>query len=261
MDASKSAPWIVAAALASVVILMLSWMFAISPTMTAAADARSQAAQERTSNDELNRQIATLAEQFEHLDTYKADLAALRLQIPEDSDLIGLNRELQTLATSTGVTLFGVVPGVPQAFVPVVPEPAAAPTTDAAAETGAAAGTSAATPPATPSAPAGGIYVVPVSVDVTGTYDQVTAFLSSFQTGSQRLFLATGITAAGTEASGATDGGPPTAAGDLKLTLAGYAYVLTGAAAAVPAAPDAGTPTPPVLPEPSGQRNPFLTVA
>jgi len=266
MGSTKSAPWFVAATLASVVILALSWFFAISPAMTVAAEARSQAAQESDLNDLLQLQIATLADQFAHLDEYKADLAALRVQVPAEADLSELNRELQALATSTGVTLTAVQQSVPAAFVPAVAVPAAvAPTTTdggttEAAGTDAPAGAVAAADPAPAAVAPVGFYAVPVSVTLVGSYEQASAFLSSFQTGSQRLFLAASITALAQEETGATNGRPALAAGDLELTVTGFAYVLQGSAAAVPEAPAEET-APPALPEPSDQRNPFQPIA
>lgn len=255
MDTAKSAPWIVGAAFCAVAILVLSWMFAISPMMTSAADARSQTVQERASNQALTVQLTKLADQFANLDKYKTDLAALRLQIPEQVDPAGLNTELSGLATSTGVTLKVVTVGIATPFVRAVAvaAPAATPAQAAAPATGAATA-----PAAAPAATSAAFFAVPVTLDLVGTYDQVTAFLSSFQTGSQRLFLATGINAVAQTATGATAGQPAVAAGDLDLTVTGFAYVQPKAQA-VAAAPAAGTA--PKLPEPSGQKNPFVPVA
>ena len=255
MDATKSTPWIVGAGFASVAILALGWMFAISPMMASAADARSQAVQERTSNDALTVQLTKLADQFAHLDTYKADLAALRLQIPEQVDPAGLNSELAGLAQTAGVTLTVLSVG---AAVPFAPAAAvAAPAVAAAPAAAATPATASAKPGVAAPAATAAFYTVPVSLDLLGTYDQVTAFLSSFQTTSQRLFLATGVNAVSQKATGATGGRPALADGDLDLTVTGFAYVMPTAAAA-PA--PAGT-TAPKLPEPSGQKNPFQPVA
>jgi Tfp pilus assembly protein PilO len=250
MGATKSTPWIVGAALVSVVILALGWFLAISPAMATADESRSQAEQQRVSNDQLRTQIATLTQQFTHLDEYKANLATIQIQIPQQTDLTAINTELQGLAAGAGVTLTTVSVSTTQQFAPVgVAAVAAAPS--AAVAPGAAEPA-----PAAPTVPKG-IYVIPVSLTAVGSYDKTVALLTSLQAGSTRLYLITGINAISQVAAGATGGRPAVSKGDLETTVTAYAYVLLGtpaAAASVPA-------TPPVLPVPSGQKNPFLSVS
>jgi len=104
------------------------------------------------------------------------------------------------------------------------------------------------------------MYAIQLSLTASGTYDQAMAFLSSFQTGSERLLLVMTVNAtATTTATGATGGLPPMNPGDLTLTVTGLAYVLNSGVAPVVEAPvDPAAPL--VLPEPSGQKNPFLPV-
>ncbi len=253
MGTKRSAPWIVATAFASFVILAFSWFLAISPELAAADDSRSQAADRRSQNSLLQAKIVKLADQFTHLDEYKTTLATLREQIPEQADLTAINRDLSTLAATSGVTIVTVTATPPIAFSPVQSAGKAtpAPTTDSAGA--AASSTSGSSTSTAASAVPKGFYAVQLSVALTGTYDQATAFLTSFQTGPGRIFLATGIVATSQQASGASGGRPAVASGDLALTVTGYAYVLLGASTA---------PTPaPTLPAPSGQKNPFQSVS
>jgi Tfp pilus assembly protein PilO len=255
MGATKSTPWIVGAALVSIVILAMSWLLAISPSMAAADESRNQAALQQDKNVVLKRQIATLAEQFTHLEEYKTSLAAIRAQIPQQSDLTAVNTELQGLAASAGATLTTITVSTPISFSPAgAPAAAAAPATGSD-PTGTATAAPAATP-ATATVPAG-VYAIPITIVLVGTYDAATAFLSSFQTGATRIYLATSIEATSQEASGASNGRPPLSKGDLELSITAYAYVMLGSAPAVATDPSAAT----VLPAPSGQRNPFVSVS
>jgi Tfp pilus assembly protein PilO len=251
MRTNKAAPWVASAVVAIFVILAAGWFLAISPTMAAADESRAQTALERDHNARLKQQIATLKEQFTHLEEYKAQLAGLRVQLPPQEDLSSLNTELQSLVASAGLTTtdFGVTTA--QAFVPVAA---------VAAPAAVAAATAAASP--TPAAPANsapsvaGLYAVPLSITVVGTYDATLTFLDSLQTTTSRLYLVGSVTAASQRNEGAANGKPATSSGDLETTIAAFAYVLQDTSAAV-AAPTA-TPSP--LPVPSTQRNPFVPV-
>lgn len=269
MNPHKASFWVVMSALASVVIIALTWVLAISPTLATTDEARVQAEEQRNSNDLLERQLVKLADQFTHLDEYKTDLASMQLQIPAAANLSALNTELRSLADSTGVTLSEISPTPPMPFVPVVAAPvvAVAPPVAEAGTAAPAEGTAAGAAPVAevaapvaevaPTAPAG-MYAIQLTLTASGTYEQTMAFLSSFQTGSQRLFLVMTVNAtATTTATEATGGLPPMNPGDLTLTVTGLAYVLdSGVAPVAPVDP----PAPLVLPEPSGQKNPFLSV-
>jgi hypothetical protein len=262
MNLHKASFWYVMAAFASVIIVALAWVLAISPTMATADEARIQAEDQRNSNDLLELQLIKLADQFTHLDEYKANLASMQLQIPAGADLSALNTELRALADATGVTLSEISPTPPTAFVPVVAAPAVAAAAPVAEAGTAAPAAGAAADPAAAvasTAPAG-MYAIQLSLTASGTYDQTMAFLSSFQTGSQRLFLVMTVNAtATTSATGASGGLPPMNPGDITLMLTGLSYVLPSGVAPVVEAPvDPAAPL--VLPEPSGQKNPFLSV-
>jgi Tfp pilus assembly protein PilO len=259
MRTNKAAPWVAGAVVAIFVILAAGWFLAISPTMAAADESRAQTALERDHNARLKQQIATLKEQFTHLEEYKAQLAGLRVQLPPQEDLSSLNTELQSLVASAGLTTtdFGVTTA--QAFVPVaaVAAPAAvAAATAAASPTPAAGAAVAAAAPANSAPSFAGLYAVPLSITVVGTYDATLTFLDSLQTTTSRLYLVGSVTAASQRNEGAANGKPATSSGDLETTIAAFAYVLQDTSAAV-AAPTA-TPSP--LPVPSTQRNPFVPV-
>ncbi|WP_448060701.1 hypothetical protein [Cellulomonas hominis] len=261
MGTQRTAPWVLGAVFATVIVLVGAWFLAVSPTLEAAATAQTQADDGRSRNDLLEIQVAALKEQFTHLDEYKAELATLQVQIPPNAQLAELVRTLQDTAITTGVTLTALSPTTAQEFIApqaAAPAPAA---TDDATTTGDGTtddGTTDDTTAAAPAAPAttSGFYAIPLSLTSIGTYDQTVAFLSALQTSMSRLVLITAVNAISQEDEGASAGRPATSKGDLETTVTGYAYVLLDPSAADTEPTDGPT----TLPVPSGQRNPFVPV-
>jgi Tfp pilus assembly protein PilO len=247
--------WIAGTVVLALVLLAGVWLLLIDPVMTRAAEDTAAAEQQRQQNDLLELEIVKLADDFTHLDEYKAELAALRLEMPVTGDGASISRELQALATGAGVTITSVAPSVPQVFVPAAA--AAAPVADAAAADATTTDGTDTTGSAAPVAPSAvpGLYTVPITINTVGSYDGSVAFLRSVQSGASRLYLVSSITAQTQEAQGASGGRPATAAGDVELTITGYAYVLTDGSTPV-VEPDTGA----ALPTPSGQPNPFAPV-
>lgn len=245
--------WIAGTVVLALLLLAGSWLLLIEPVMVRAAEDTASAEQQREQNDLLELELVKLADEFTRLDEYKAELADLRLEMPVTGDGASISRELQDLATAAGVTITMVAPSVPQVFVPA--EAAAAAVTDTATEDGTAVdGADDAVATTAPPAPTG-LFTVPITISSVGSYDASVAFLRSVQTGASRLYLVSSINAQTQDEQGASGGRPATAAGDVELTITGYAYVLTDGTAPVPEE-DADT----ALPTPAGQPNPFAPV-
>jgi Tfp pilus assembly protein PilO len=272
--AAKKGTWIGATAFASVALAGGAWLLAISPQIAEGAELREQTESVDNQNDILELAIAKLAAEFEHLDEYKTELAELRLQIPTEARLSAYLRELDAIAAAHAVVVTNLAPAMPQAFVSaVVPAPAPAPTETAEEgteeEATAEAPTDEATP-TTPAVPAGpvappGFVAIPVTITVVGTYDNTVAFLSSLQTGTQRLFLLTGITGTSQQPAEASGGRPELALGDQELQLTGFLYTLPDPLGVLTPVPDpSATPTPtgePVLPVAPPGKNPLVPIA
>lgn len=253
--------WVTGTVVLAVLLLAAAWLLAVQPVTARAAEDTAQAEQQRQQNDLLELEIVKLREQATHLDEYQAELGTLREQMPTTGDGASISRELQSIATAAGVTIVTVQPSIPEPFVGAAPVPAAAPA-DATAADGVAAADGATVDGATAdgtqaAAPSGvsGFYTVPISMTTVGSYDAAVAFLRAVQSEASRLYLVSSITATTQEDQGASGGRPATAAGDLELTITGYAYVLIDSAA-LPVDPTADDDT--TLPTPSGQPNPFV---
>lgn len=214
MNKSASTPWVIGTAVVSAALLAIAWFLAISPQLDEASLAREQATEESARNDLLEIQIAQLEADFANIEEFRATLAGLQSQVPASLDQAAFNRELQNVSLGTG------------AFVVDVTTSTAVPLT-----------TSLATLPGMPldTVPAG-LHAVPMTVTVLGNPVAALDYVTALQTGTSRLFLASGISLTGQEEAGASGGRPATAKGDAEIVITGYVYVLDPDATPVAAA-------------------------
>jgi len=269
MRATRSAGWIFGTVVLILAIFAGTWFFLASPRFDHAAETASQAEDTRSSNDLLELQIAQLKADFANLETYKAELAELQVQIPSAAEVSDYSRTIAAVAVSTGVFVTAVSPGVPTAVtfatpVPPAPEPESpSEETETVKADGGETGditdvaTSAAEDePTAQTEPSqiDGFVAVPFQITVVGPYANVSAFLGALQTGQERLFLVTGVDAVQQDAQDASGGRPAVAAGDLELTVRGFTYVLQDPSAPTPVVPAADSAE---VPLPASDRNPF----
>ena len=261
MGGAKRSTWIGGTVFVALIIMVATYFLAVAPALATATDTRAEVASTQQSNDLLQLKTTKLAAEFAKLPEYKANLAAVRVQIPTNADLSGYLRQLDAIAVAHSVTLTAVGPSVAQRVVPAVPAAAAAPAPVAAptAEASAApAADAAATSAAAPAANAGpvGFAAIPFTMTVVGTYDNALAFLSDLQNATPRLFLVTALTGTSQPKADASGGRPATAIGDLELVVTGFTYALTDPSA-VPAATDPAAKAP-VLPGAVPGKNPLV---
>lgn len=232
MKAPKSSPWVLGTALLSLVILGLAWLLGISPQLDRAAKADDEADSIRQQNAIHEQRLATLQEQSEHLEEYKAELAALQIGIPAEDGQAAFLREIDSAAAASGVTIVGTTFGLPEMFFAAAaleePEPVADDTTDESTEDEDGEAADAAPEPV---AGVNGLTVMPTQVVVLGAYDNTVAFMERLQTAMNRLYLVTGYQVTGQKEAEASGGRPATHEGDAELLIDGFLYVL---------APDAG---------------------
>jgi hypothetical protein len=266
--------WMAATAGLCLAGLVGAWLLLLGPMLDAAAATRDQAAQVRAQNAALTGRLTALATEFEGIEDYRAELAALRLQLPDDADLTALGREIDAAADRTGVTLVGVevadavdmtaaasgaATGAAAVTAPVDPEVPGSddPSSEAAAAT-AATGTPVSAPPVA------GMIAIPLTTTVDGSVDAVRAFLGELQTGLQRQVLVTTLGVSALEPSTGENGTRPAATGDIEAVVGAFAYVLpvttadgAGTTAADGAAATTGTEPAGALPVAPG-RSPFV---
>lgn len=254
MATPKAGGWIGGAAFVAVIIMLVAWFFAISPTLATASDTRVESQAQQNENELARVKINNLKKQFLKIDEIKAELAAVQLQIPTKHDLAVFQKQLAAVALAHQVTIVSVAVAPAKELAP--PAAAVAETDVTTTET-----SGSSTPaPTTPTAPVGaaGLYALATSIDVLGRYPDVVAFLQDVQTGIQRLFLVDSISATGQQQTAASAGRPATVPGDLELVITGSLYVLADTAAST-ATPTPTTP-PPALPIPDAAKNPFVPI-
>lgn len=262
MQRSKTGAWIGGAVVVALLMTIASWFLLISPVLASAGETSLQAESTRQSNAALEIKVDRLAEQFTHLDEYKAQLADLRTQVPTDAELAAYLRRIDELAQASSVTVVDVSPGTPVAFLPVVTAPVTSgdSTVDATTEKveGSEETTEEAPAPAPASAAPAGMVNVPLSMTVVGTYEHVLAFTNALQTTPGRLFVLNSFNGTAQKDAEASAGRPATAVGDLEISLSGFLYVLPDLQAAVaPVDPEAA---PPALPAEVPGKNPLVPV-
>jgi type IV pilus assembly protein PilO len=212
---SMTRRWSLLTAVLIVGILAASWFLLVSPKRSDAAALTAKATKQQTANDALVQQLNELKAQSLDLPKQKAELAVMRKQIPDNPALPTLIRDLTAAGKRVGVTVMSMKPGNPVAATVAAPVPVAA--TDGTTD-----GTTT-PPPAAPAAAAPAaapLYVLPLQLEITGSYFEVEQFINKLE-GMQRTFLLTGF---GLK----PNGGTTSAVGTASATTSGLSLSLTG---------------------------------
>jgi Tfp pilus assembly protein PilO len=222
--------WSLLTALLIVGIIAAGWFVLVSPKRSEASDLRSQATQQKASNDALVQQLTVLKAQSLDLPKQKAQLAVYGREIPDNPALPTLVRDLTTAGKKVGVQVVSMRPGAPTPIVVPVATPVAPPatTTDGTTTTDSTTTAAGATPAvvAAPAAPT--LYLAPLGLTITGSYFEIEQFINKLE-GMQRKFLVTGF--ALTPSTGAGAAGGTTPAGELSLELSGQVFLSPNVAA------------------------------
>lgn len=256
--------WTVGTVFLALIISAVTFFFLIMPRLDAATEAREMAEQEQARIDQLTIELAGLKRDFENIEEFRAELAALRVQVPTEMLLNELTRQVEGLAIQAEVFPLAITPATPYDIL--APKVAAPPPPDPEAEDGEAGdeaeepATEEGTAP-TPQPDLGitlppGFYAVPVQVTIIGGFDETVTFVENLQTTNPRLVLVNGIVGTVQEQKGAENGRPAVEDGDLETRLDFVAYVLLDSAGQV-VEPGTEVETP-ALPTPGGgAENPF----
>lgn len=212
----------IALAGAIALVLVLGWFIGVSPVLAQAASADAQRVAIATSNQASQASIVVLKEKFAGITALEKKLDGLTTSVPTDANIPLFLRELDTLSTQNSVGLTNVVVSEATKYVvPAAPVAAAGGTAPGGATPtptptpSASAGATANTAPAVPAGAAGRLVLIPVNITVTGTYNDIMAFVGGLQSG-PRLYLLSALAVTGT----VTD--PASYSGD----ITGYVYAL-----------------------------------
>ncbi|GAA2024180.1 hypothetical protein WDZ16_07605 [Pseudokineococcus marinus] len=199
MRLTRTTAWVGGAALLGLVLVAAAWLLLVGPRQQLAADLREQTASTAAQNDLLTAQVRRLEEQLGDVPTTRAEVAALREQVPADAQLPALLRQVTELSDLAGAQLTGVTPTEP-ADVPT--DAAAAVPTEAPADASAD-GTAATSPAPTDPAVPGGVQVVPVALTATGSFAQLQELLRLVQVELPRALLVRSVSLTAGEGEGA----------------------------------------------------------
>lgn len=261
MKETKTGAWIAGAVVLSLVLGAAGWFLMIAPAFAAASETRVQAESQVAQNDVTRARLTRLKAQFEQLDELTAELDELRAEVPTTAELAEFRRLVSSIAAEHGVTVVAVQTSTPTALAPPAP-PAPAPVEGEESADAAASPDEGAAPVEQPAAATDGLFAIPLSLDVLGTYPAVLAFLDDLQEKQPRLVAVETLTATGQLAAEAGGGKPATAPGDLGLVVTGYLFAqpdVVDPAVPVPGADGEGSEGEAApLPAPAPEANPMV---
>lgn len=209
--------FVIGAALAMVVVVFFGWTVGIQPQLAASVAAAEETKAVQANNAAQASVLSVLKKDYANIGTLKAQRDQLRREVPAGTDMSAFIDELHEAVVAHGVALGTLAVTEGQEYV--APKPAG---TDTAAPAGTAA------PAPTAGTAPEGLVLMPIQLSVTGQYGKVLDFVQGLQTGT-RLVLITTLTTA----PSSTTGG---AGQDFVAQIGGFAYVLSDAKGASPAA-------------------------
>lgn len=261
---SRTAPWFIGTALVALMIVGGAWLLGISPLLESAAEQRELAESEQSRIEQLEIQLSGLRADFENLDEFEAELAALLVEIPAEDGLADLTRRLNTLADEEDVVITALNPASAILVVPPTPVESAvvddsADETSEEDDTESTADTTAETDSSGSDATAtGALYAIPIEIVTLGGYEASLNFVARLQEMDVRLMLVSQMTATGQDETGAEPPRPALQDGDLELRLSTYVFVYVDPSVPTDETdPDATQPLEELPVPSSGQGNPF----
>ncbi|WP_298989371.1 hypothetical protein [uncultured Pseudokineococcus sp.] len=243
MRLTRTTAWIGGAALLGLVLVAAAWLLLVGPRQQLAADLREQTASTAGQNELLTAQVRRLEEQLGDVPTTRAEVAALREQVPADAQLPALLRQVTELSDLAGAELTGVTPTEP---ADASADAAAAAPTEAPADAPADAsadGTAATSPAPTDQTAPGGVQVVPVALTATGSFAQLQELLRLVQVDLPRALLVRSVSLTAGEGEGALQLSVSADALVLPTTPQEEQLVALAAAGTTATAADGGTGT------------------
>jgi Tfp pilus assembly protein PilO len=210
MRITKTSGWTLGTIGLCVALAAGGWFGLVDPQRAAAAESREATQAAEDANAALEIKIEQLRRDFADLPEKQAELAAIRLALPEEPALAQLIRDTTAASTDAGTFLESVVTGTPVAVVDpnaaVAPpaeagaedgeegeepaegeEPTAEPSAEASAPAVDPTAVGGATPPEQPAQPV--LAAIPVTITTTGDFYASTLFLKNIQADMPRALL------------------------------------------------------------------------
>ncbi len=250
----NASAWYAGTAIVIITVLVGGWFGFSSGKMASAASIREEVEQAEHRNQILNTRIQALRADFEKLDEYKAEIAALEVGVPTTPEFSQFIQAAADLADDNNIVIANIQPVpaltiVPEAEPEETPEEAPADAEQEGEEEAPAPA------PEEPEAEAivEGFAGIPIMFTVAGETADVNAFLAEMQE-LDRLFLPTIIRQQRLDESPPAGGMPEIPEGWIEMDLTGYIYVFQHAFAE-PVDSAIGE-----FPRGRDERNPFIPI-
>jgi type IV pilus assembly protein PilO len=178
--------WLAGGAVSALVVLLVGYFFFIGPQRGETGTVNTQVEAVQLQNTSLQQRIDTLTRQNKDLAKYQAALAEAELALPSTSGLPDFLRTLQSIGNATLASVSSLTVGPPTDVTTVAAAAAATPGKPLTAPTGPR------------------IYALSITAQVSGTVDQLGAFLDQLQAVQPRAVLISQIGETPSEAGGST---------------------------------------------------------
>lgn len=165
---NQARQWTIGAVLLIVVLLVGTWFLGVAPRLGDARDADAALEQAVTLNNLHRQTLANLQVEHDRIDQIRDELAEAHSVIPEGPEGADVLRTLDRLAVASGVAITNLTFNTMALYTP--PDDAPAEYLATANELAGA-----------------GLYVIPMSIEVTGSSTALLRFVSEVQT-TQRYF-------------------------------------------------------------------------
>lgn len=250
-NASGTALWMIGALLISIVVGAATYFLLISPELDRASTARSDLESAVEFNNLLDTQILAAQAAAKNVDEWRAEIAAIRLDLPSTPQQSALERLLNNSLSKEGLPTLSISYGSPaEVAPPAQPTPADAnsnvdatatpsPTPDPNATTGANGDTTAGSDVP---APVTDIFQTSVTISTAGKPAAIMRFLLDMQTQNERFFTVTNFSISRSAVTEAKAAQPALEAGDWAISISGSVYNLFDPELSLPTKEIATTP-------------------
>ncbi|MGO2654708.1 MAG: type 4a pilus biogenesis protein PilO [Pseudoclavibacter sp.] len=157
LSTNRSRILLAALAVAGVFVLILSWFVGVSPQLDALNTANTSLASQKSQNDLQQIAVQKLKTQYENIDQLRSELEAYRQGVPDGLEESSLDRQIDAAASSAGVTITGRSYADVAAYAADSWLPA-------------------------PTVSGGTLVIVPLTIEATGSLDQMKGFVQNLQT-------------------------------------------------------------------------------
>ena len=234
-NASGTRIWMLGAFLISLLVAAGVYALLISPELDKASTAGSEFESAKELNNLLDTQILAAQAAAKSVDDWKAEIAAIELDLPPTPQQSALERLLNDSLSKEGLPALSISYGSPSSVAgPAQPAPAdgntnadatatPSPTEDPNAGTGA---TGDATAGGDSSAPVTDLFQTPVTISTAGKPVSLMRFLLDMQTQNARFFTVTNFSISRSAATDASPAQPALEAGDWVISITGLVYNL-----------------------------------